>query len=113
VCCRWLKAHVEALDTYKYSPQTFGPAHDVVGCASRVFAVGAVPTWAHSRLQIALMFTHDKGVVETVAALCGWVAIVVVGDGLNAVYSGQSCLVSHQQCPQAPAVVMPGANMFC
>jgi hypothetical protein len=35
------------------------------------------------------MFTHDKGVVETVAALCGWVAIVVVGDGLNAVYSGQ------------------------
>jgi hypothetical protein len=48
-----------------------------------------VPTWAHSRLQIALMFTHDKGVVETLAALCGWVAIVVVGDGLNAVYSGQ------------------------
>ena len=47
------------------------------------------PTCAHASLQIALMFTHDKGVVDTVAALCGWVAIVVVGDGLNAVYSGQ------------------------
>ena len=58
-------------------------------CHSNGVTPSNVSTCAVAPLQIALMFTHDKGVVETVAALCGWVAIVVVGDGLNAVYSGQ------------------------
>lgn len=38
--------------------------------------------------QVGRIFAHDDGVVDAVAALAWLLAIVVIGDGLNATYSG-------------------------
>ena len=39
-------------------------------------------------LQLGKVFSHDTGVVDATSALATWLAVVVVGDGLNATFSG-------------------------
>jgi len=67
----------------------------------------------NAKSQVGHLFTHDEGVINATAELAGWLAIVVVGDGLNATFSGAFTAQSAdpQECGASPKA--ENGESFC